>query len=208
MVNAPRKKTGAMVLDAASRCSAEDASTATAMDVGASGSLQRVRDFASGSRCWRILERWSRAGRARQRRVLVELGEELPSGEGCYYRVINSNRVYDAPWSDLEPLTEADHDSLRQLEVLGVRMESELAATFAALAAKGCKLGDVRWSRTRGGELTGERKDAAPKPTLGCSKWVVRNDKKCATPGCAFFDFHAGPCSHELELAPRKRRRS
>ena len=85
-------------------------------------------------------------------------------------------------------------------------LEAELAKVSVALACHGCTLGDVRFFRQRDGQISGERKDAAPKPDLGCSKTALRLGKKCATPGCTFFDFHDGLCSNAIDEVPKKRR--
>ena len=119
-------------------------------------------------------------------------------------RIVNTERIYSATWAELEQPTRDEQQSLMELAQLSAT-EAELARVIAILADRGCALGSVRFTRTRGGELTGDKRDAVPTPHLGCSKVAVRLGKKCATPGCEFTDFHDGPCSHEM--APPKRRR-
>ena len=171
-----------------------------------------------GDRCWCILERFTIRGVSSQRRVLVELkkirGKAVTNFRGrpaqensCDARVINSERVCTVSRSDVEPLAEAERESLQQLEQLGVS-EAELAKALAGLAEKALGLSEVRWERERNGNLTGERKNVAPKPHFGCPARQIRLGKKCGTPGCTFTDFHHGPCSHEFDLEPRKRRRT
>lgn len=164
-------------------------------------------------RCWLVLERAD--GGSRQRRVLVnaDIGHVRPamsdvaSPAPTSVCIINGTQRMMVACTELEPLTEAENDSLQQLDGLGCS-ESMLADVIAKLKESGCGLGDINFQRDRNGQISGERKDAVPSPHLGCSKRVVRLGKRCTTPGCEFLDFHDGPCTHELQLEPRRRVRS
>lgn len=155
--------------------------------------------LTAGQRCWLILDRYWVNSLLRQRRVLVEVVD----GSKGRVRVVNTERTRTFAASTLEPLTKEERESLDELDQLGAD-EVELAKVFVALAHHGCTLGDVRFHRQRDGQIDGERKAAAPKPHLGCSKTTVRLGKMCASPGCTFYRFHDGPCSTFEE--PKKRR--
>ena len=140
-----------------------------------------------------------------RRRVLVEVQPETIEGALDQYpslRAINSKILYLATWGELEPLSEEDEDGLEQLAAIG---EAELADILAATTAKGCTLGEIRWKHARNGFVSGVRRDAVP-VAVGSPMKAVRLGKMCTSPGCKFTDFHDGPCSHALDLAPRRNR--
>jgi len=152
-----------------------------------------------GARCWYVVERGiERGGVRKNRRVLAELQKAQPVPS---VRPINSEDSRTVSWSDLEPLNQADVEAMQQLEPIS---EAKLAQVLATAAEKGCALGEVRWKRQRNGELSGERKADAQRRARSPKK-VVRSGKRCGTPGCTFLDHHDGLCSHEHDLAPRRR---
>ena len=163
-------------------------------------------------RCWLVLERYTCFRKTRRVLVVMDGRQNVHTAT---IRVVNSQRgQISVARSDLEPLSELECESLEQLEKLGVVSEAELAKVCATLKEKGCTLEQINFKRSRGGELTGERKDALFEGVVssvhfGCSKRVVRLGKRCTTPGCEFLDFHDGPCTHELvqEGGSRRTRR-
>jgi len=173
--------------------------TCRCQEPGASSS-ERVR-------CWLILEREDGGSRWRQRQVLVNASFDSADPSYASACIINSTQRIVVHSSELEPLTMEEIDSLQQLDDLGCS-ESALATVIAKLRETGCALGEINFQRDRNGQLSGQRKDAVPSTHLGCSKRVVRLGKRCTTPGCEFLDFHDGPCTHELQLEPRRRVRS
>jgi hypothetical protein len=149
-----------------------------------------------------ILER----GAKRTRRALVQVlppAEPRPGSRELSVRPINSRQTYRVPPDALEPLAQEDQDALVEI---GPISEPELANAIAMATAFGCSVGDVKWRRSRGGALLGERRGTVQRE-YGSPARAIRLGKRCATPGCTFLDFHECPCSHELELEPRARKR-
>ena len=203
----PPAKRAAPVSAAAAPAKRADASAAaaprihaasTSADAAASSITAEDAAIECGQRCWLVVDRGLDRGK-RKRRVLVQLQQSTPAP---LVRPINSKRVHTVSWSELVPLSAADEECFVKLRPIG---EAELADVLAAVAAKGCTLGEVRWKRELNGAPYGERRDAVPK-AVGSPKRAIRLGKKCTTPGCTFTDFHDGPCSHEIELAPRRGR--
>lgn len=153
-----------------------------------------------GERCWYFVERGIGAGGVRKsRRILAELQQARP---GPSVRAINCEDSRLVSWSDLEQLSKADVESLRQLEPIS---EAKLAEVLAAAVENGCTIGEVRWKRQRIGELREERKGKESKEGCRSPKKAARMSKKCGTPGCTFLDHHSGVCSLDLDLPPRRR---